>query len=300
MLINYLPFDGTPGNPSQGYMEDLTGNDPTTYAVQNNSTNAYLFADSNPLSYGSLITTPTYISGGGEFLRSNATFSANNTSTWGLNGLVSSTFDRQDIDRGSYWNSFLYRDDNNNGNALVYALGNGGSNFIGFSDLSDNTFLFGVQASNNGPYTVTYKSGDFDDMGTMDPMDDDDAKVSQVLGVNSTVGQTDFLVTNIEFGDGTGNIIYSLWINPTLGPGGPGVADFTVSVPWSNFASNSSIQAGIDSAFFNPGSGLGDGSIDEFRQGTTFAAVAPIPEPSVASLFSLIVASSVIRRRKQR
>lgn len=102
MLINYLPFDGTPGNPSQGYMEDLTGNDPTTYAVQNNSTNAYLFADSNPLSYGSLITTPTYISGGGEFLRSNATFSANNTSTWGLNGLVSSTFDRQDIDRGSY------------------------------------------------------------------------------------------------------------------------------------------------------------------------------------------------------
>ena len=263
-LINYLPFDGTAGAGLESYQTNTSGSSVASFESQNNRTDTYQFANSSPLTYGSLQTTASYGVGGGAFTRSDVTIVANNGSTWANNGNVSSRFSFTNIDRGSLWNSVLLRDDADDDQTMLYSMGTGGGN----NTEGANQYLFGISGADNGGYTARYKS-------------DDDTITDQALSLNMATGQTDFLLFNIEFGDGSGDITYNLWINPTLGAGGPGMADFSQSVAWSVFDSNSSDQVGIDSFYFRPGNGNNDGSIDEFRLGKRLRLrYACRPEPS--------------------
>ena len=278
-LINYLPFDGTAAAGLEGYQTNTSGSSVASFQSQNDRTDTYQFASSSPLTYGTLQSTASYGVGGGAFTRSNIDVSAGNGTAW--NASTSSPFTFRNIDRGSLWNSVLLRDDVDDTQTMLYSMGTGGT----VNTEQGSQYLFGISGADNGAYTVRYKS-------------DDNTITDQALSLNMATGQTDFLLFNIEFGDGTGNITYNFWLNPTLGAGGPGTADFTQSVAWSVFDTNSSDQVGIDSFYFKPGNGNNNGSIDEFRLGTDFASVTPVvPEPS-ALLLGSIGAMIMLRRRR--
>lgn len=277
-LINYMPFDGTPGADLENYTTNL-GNSQTVFESQNSGAGTYQFANGSPLTYGTLQTTTSYGVGGGAFTRSDITIRAGDGSGWNAN--TSSPFTFRNIDRGSLWNSVLLRDDVDDTQTMLYSMGTGNGN----NNEGVGQYLFGISGADNGAYTVRYKS-------------DDDTITNQALSISMATGQTDFLLFNVEFGDGTGNISYNLWINPTLGAAGPGAADFSQSVAWSAFDSNSSEQVGIDSFYFKPGNGNNNGSIDEFRLGNDFASVTPVvPEPSTLILGSF-GALTIFRRRR--
>lgn len=285
MLINELHFDGTPGAGSHGYSNDLTGKDPITWSVQNSNETAYLFAASSPLTFGNLLTTPTYVSGGGSFLRSTFSFPANASTTWGDLGMVGSVSTHQVVSRGSIWSSALIRTDSSSAN-MRYAIG--GRNTI--TSVTHAASNLAISALPNQDFTVTYKSGAT-------------AHGTEILtGFNNVIGETNFVVMNIDYGDGTENITYKLWLNPTPGVTDPGTPDFTATVAWSAMEGTDGRNVGIASAYFQPGSGADQGSIDSIRVGTTYLSVAPVPEPSTYAVFlGLAVMGLVlgIRRRSR-
>ena len=281
-LINYFGFDGEAGSAAHGYVTNLSGTDAMTWSTQSNNETAYTFANTTPLTYGTLVTTPGYVIGGGAYLRGSISLNANSTSTWSALGMVSSPFTNQIVDRGSIWASFLIRRDSTS-DTTNFAIGGAGITAAN----NANTNL-AISATNNAAYTVTYKSG----AGTTH-------STGTIPGTSSSVGNVDFIVMNIDFGDGTGDITYRVWVDPNLAA--PGEAHFSATASWADMLNKSNTQNGVRGAWYYPGSAANRGSLDELRFGTTYASVAPVPEPAaVAALLGLLAlgAALVSRRRK--
>jgi len=94
---------------------------------------------------------------------------------------------------------------------------------------------------------------------------------------------TTLLVLKIDFG---ATSTLSLFVDPDLGQGEPTTADAVATRVGLNFNAIRFVSGGA-------------GSIDEFRMGTTFADVAPIPEPSIAGLAGGSLAFVCLARRKR-
>lgn len=111
-----------------------------------------------------------------------------------------------------------------------------------------------------------------------------------------TIGETVFVVAEYQFvNDGTlTSDVARLWINPTPGV----VAPPTVVAP----IGTSGITTAINSFFiYAHTSSPGDSLVDEVRVGTTFASVAPVPEPAACSIAALAaMAVGVVGRRRPR
>jgi len=111
----------------------------------------------------------------------------------------------------------------------------------------------------------------------------------RVTAANSPVTSLSLLVYKIEFGAGTtlGNERVSLFVNPTLG-----TEPTTISV------SNNFPTFAFDRIRISSGLNAVTGQVDEFRMGTTYLDVAPVPEPSAALLSALGVFGLAVRRRR--
>ena len=114
---------------------------------------------------------------------------------------------------------------------------------------------------------------------------DDQTVVSS--GVDVVPNQTAFLVAHFLFREG--NDLVTLHVNPP-----PGAAEPTGGVTYS----------GRDMPILQPyvsvhGSGAGIyHEFDELRIGSTFADVAPVPEPGAAVLLTGLASAAVVRRRR--
>ena len=115
--------------------------------------------------------------------------------------------------------------------------------------------------------------------------------------VSSTDGATSLLVLKIEFGAGTGgNDKISLFMNPTanIEPGSPSVSSTNIKIgSFNSVGLGAGWTNGVDQT-------TSIGKMDEIRIGTTFADVAPIPEPGTAAavFFGVALMSFAIRRRR--
>jgi hypothetical protein len=115
-----------------------------------------------------------------------------------------------------------------------------------------------------------------------------------------TAGETVFIVGSYEFVSGANNDIARMWINPDAGtfgapsepaatltsaPGG-GIADAFASLLTFNLRDVNTVG--------NPTLQL-----DEFRVGTAWADVTPVPEPSTAALIALgVIGLCAVSRRR--
>lgn len=97
-------------------------------------------------------------------------------------------------------------------------------------------------------------------------------------GVAVTAGQTYLVVVRAAIGGAALSSTANLWINPStnaLGGADPDLGTATASFT----VTNSNFKFGR--LHWYPGSAAGQGSLDEVRLGTTFAAITPVPPPAV-------------------
>lgn len=116
---------------------------------------------------------------------------------------------------------------------------------------------------------------------------------AQYLGTAATM-----LLVRIDLDGTTANDTASLWVNPVLGPNestlGTAQAVYTdVNLDWINgfrFQAGNANLYGTNSTW----------SVDEFRIGTDFNDISPVPEPSVTVLLGVALSGlwRSIRRRK--
>ncbi len=104
-----------------------------------------------------------------------------------------------------------------------------------------------------------------------------------------------FLLVNISGG------VASLWVNPDLSLGEAGLGAANASIAMSEtFTSFDNIRlfgGGLNATTSN---GYGEGLFDEIRIGTSFADVAPIPEPNSMALLAVGLAGWMVNRRRVR
>ncbi len=90
-----------------------------------------------------------------------------------------------------------------------------------------------------------------------------------VTGTAATLGQTFLMVLRIRCAGVLASNVVDVYINPgQLGGAPPAVPSATLSVASSIFK--------FARVYWYPGDGANNGSLDEFRLGTTYAAVAPV------------------------
>jgi len=98
------------------------------------------------------------------------------------------------------------------------------------------------------------------------------------------------IVVNMKLNDNEdGSGFYRVWVNSQQ------VVDYAGDLGFSNVTKNNALRFGQYSNYFEPG----ERTIyfDEFRQGTTFADVAPVPEPGAFAVVALGVGSLVLAGR---
>jgi len=120
--------------------------------------------------------------------------------------------------------------------------------------------------------------------------------VNSTYQSSSTLATTEsFLLVNINAG------VASLWVNPnlSLGQAGLGGADasITLSETFTSFDNIRLFGGGLNSTTSN---GYGEGLFDEIRIGSSFADVAPIPEPTSFAFLALGFAAWTANRRRVR
>jgi hypothetical protein len=117
------------------------------------------------------------------------------------------------------------------------------------------------------------------------------------IGTNTTMASntiprrdtTVFLVVKAQFGNGTNNDTFSLYVNPTPGDAEPAKADASLA-----FVLGQAPSIVLD-ATYAPQAGVTQWQFDEIRIGTTFADVTPkAPAPEPGSLVLAFVGGSLL------
>jgi hypothetical protein len=246
----------------------------------------YAVANSSPLTFGSLLTSGNYGSGGFAYTNLGRRLQTGSLGAFDSAGLVSNPFASPDprpglIDGGAdglgvVWMSILLRRDANPGGNFSIGLYKNGTIWSDFGTEEDPSVSFGLTGGNwvlsNG------KSLSAPVAGT----------------VPNVLGDEFLLVTRIEFNGA--NSSAHLWVNPTgLGGIDPSLGTATASITGRTLDEIAfrNVQIYIDNS-------PNQGSFDEIRLGTTFASVTPIPEPSTvaAILGALTLGVLALRRRR--
>jgi len=184
-------------------------------------------------------------------------------------------FSNANIDQGGVlWFSALIRRD---GSASRLELGFvGDTNTVWQPPLADN---LSVRSENGGSWTLTESAGS-----------------TSSSGVSPVNGTSDYLVVRFDMA-GTSSTAH-LWVNPSnsLLAG----ADLATGTADASLTGLDADAVGFRNLYVYLGSGTGEGSADEFRFGTDFAAVSPVPEPSAALLLFGAGAAKLFLRRRRR
>lgn len=237
----------------------------------------YTVADTTPLSYGSLVTSPDgqYMAGGGSFRNVGRQLDNKSGGVWDSAGKITNPFTIGDIDRGGLvWVSLLIRKDSSS-SFNRYAIGFSSGNVP--ETLPGNVSL----GTNNGATDIFLKGPGT----TGDGID---------TGKDLVQGQTNLWVLRFDF-NGSNSSVHA-WVNPAFATlGGPDLALVTADVSLTGLT-NTSIS------FRNLGLILGfnsnNGAADEIRFGTTYASVTPVPEPASAVALLGLGAAALVRRRR--
>jgi len=111
---------------------------------------------------------------------------------------------------------------------------------------------------------------------------------------------THFYVLRQQTG-ATGNITSTLYIDPPVSSLGVGSAPTAGSLFDNSASPNTTrIPYAFDTVRLGAFNAAGTVRFDEFRVGTTWADVSPVPEPSAAALLALAAGGLLARRRRRR
>lgn len=181
---------------------------------------------------------------------------------WFGNGQALRRFSAAPINTGTLWISWLQTSNTVAGNPTQLRILNG----------SNVLLMFGKHFNNTTDWAI---------------MSDGGGSIQSASGVGMT--GTQFLTASMEFSTGQVN----LYVNPTgLGAGLAPAAGLAAS--WTSGLHFSSgfdrIVTTAETATMN---------VDEFRVGTTWQDVSPIPEPSTYALLGLGLAALVFLRRRK-
>lgn len=106
-------------------------------------------------------------------------------------------------------------------------------------------------------------------------------------GISRTLGDAYLMVMNIAFADG--NDVTKLYVNPSsLAGTAPVSANATLTITNDLY---------FRQMTFLPGYNVGNGDLDEFRMGDSYAAVTPAVVPEPAALLALALGALLLRRR---
>lgn len=230
----------------------------------------------NPMTFGALITSPGYASGGNAFETTGRRILANFGSAWDAAGAVSSPFVDEALDQGVVWASFLWRKEVNNfSNQIVTFHSSSVTWFSGSTPRVDvgyisDEFAPGLSDVGGGKFVAMRYVGS--------------STVDVVTTVPIVIGDTYLMVLKFDFDQD----VVSLYVNPSsLGGPAPVSADATLALD---------ATFGFRSVAWYAGRDPGFGSLDELRIGTTYASVTPIPEPAALGLLAP-AAMLLVRRR---
>ena len=112
---------------------------------------------------------------------------------------------------------------------------------------------------------------------------------SASTGVSRALNQTYLMALKIDFIDASSDRV-TLYVDPT--PGGS-----TPDVIGTSIMTTSDLNIGA--LTFYPGSGSNVGALDEIRFGTSYADVAPVPEPATMLLLGIGGVACIVRRRRK-
>lgn len=263
-LITHEPFDYTAGTSLDVNAAGTGLNGGAGWAegwdVQNN-TASYRAADTTPLTHTNLVSSPGYAVGGGGFTNSGRRVATGFGSAWDTAGAVSDPFGagatawrRGIIDQGTVWASFLFRKTTTNNGRVAFH-----SNNIPWNhDDSSNVDLWVGRIDDNNLRIRTRTLGSVNDNQIIAPL---------------TFNETYFVVLAFDLNSD----VVDVYLDPAPGAVAPALPTLNDVLLGANF--------GFKSVAFYPGSGVDNGSVDEIRIGTSYAAVAPaIPEPATLGL----------------
>lgn len=243
MVLAYEPFVG-PARPVYSEGVPLGFGEPWT--VQNGSTDSYIIAEQSKLTYGSPLTFGQ-LRGYGLGLSGGRDY-LNCGRRLDLNGVFADYLQNGTIGRAgtTLWSSWLVRRDHQDGPGHVAFTASS-------TAWSGGQRQIAVQ-SEGSKWRMLVAPGTLVD-----------------TGVSSVVGQTYLMVLKMEFGP-TNTV--SLYINPeSLGGEAPATPTLVLQ---------STSQLTIQNLYTFNGAGSNQGSFDEFRIGTSYAAVTPVqPYPPI-------------------
>jgi len=240
------------------------------------------------LTFGPLVTAGKSVAGGNAFSshgRRLSTAAAGNP--FSTAGLVSDRFTPQLVDRGTVWFSALARPTATLGTDTVriaFTNVGGGNDAV----ISAGDIVIRGQGGANQFWGVSTNGGNNSAVSTSTP-----------VAANSTV----LLIGKFSLGTGGSNGEFRLWAfnNPNqVTLGGADLADGTAMATLTGQTVESVVgNTGMSfrTLIIRPGTGAGQAELDEFRFGTTFADVTPIPEPTSLAAIGLGAAGLLKRRR---
>jgi hypothetical protein len=251
VLLAYAPLDGAAGALDK--LADGTGWG-DAWSVQNEDVTqpGYSVQATTPLAFGALKRTPSYASGGRLYLGSGRLLAVAAGGPFDVAGYRDATSGLIGVAGKTLWVSALLRADVLEG--------------FTFSLHSSRFVHWDGDPSAPAAVSIGYLGDGCSDAGTRYwcvRVGPNTAAVTRT-SVAMTAGQTVLVVVAIDFGN-PGRVRF--WLNPgSLGGAAPAP---TIDVP--NVTASLALQA----VTFYPGKDAGDGSIDELRFGTSWAAVTP-------------------------
>ena len=247
------------------------------------------------LTFGPLVTAGKSVAGGNAFERHGRRLNTNPGGLPDTLGLVSDPFTPRLIDRNTVWFSALARPTASlGGNAILIAFTNAnGGNQTAIS-AGDIVIRGGAGGGSGGNWGVSTDGGET-------------ATGLASTSTPVTAGETVLLIGKFDFiGASLGEFRLWAYNNPNqVTLGGPdltnasAMATLTGQTVEANASGAGSLGMSFRTLIIQPGNGAGQAGLDEFRFGTTFADVTPVPEPVSLAIAGMAAAGLLARRRGQ-
>ena len=243
-------INGQNDNPTQWF---------AAWSVQNGNNSYYTVQNTTPLTFGSLVTSSdgNYLNGGGNFLSMGRRLPTGSQSIWDANGSVSDPYTAGEIDRGTVWVSFLMRVNSSitswdnakialHGNATPYDFSGGG---LQIATISGNS-SWGIRVGDSG--------------------------AASTLG-SVSVGTTVFVVIKLELSTTAGQNNAYVWMFGNPSAANLGGADLNTGTAMASLTGKNTTDLRFKCIALYLDNAADRISMDEFRFGTSYASVSPVP-----------------------
>lgn len=285
-LITHEPFDYANGQIT-GALNGGTGWN-TGWDPQDGAGTNYAIQDASPLTFGTLLTSDSYMNGGGAFTNNGRRVGTGFLSGWDTAGRVSDPFGggsgQGNIDQGDVWFSALVR--------VNAPLTSWDSARLWFHT-QNIAWAPGGDADNNG--LVIRSNG-----GGAWSVGEGNLGSSTGTSVTPAVGTTYLFVAKFELSLTPGANNAYVWIFDDPADVALGGADLATGTAMGSITGRDTTDLRFKSIGFYLDNATDRMSVDELRLGTTFASVSPVPEPSTYAAIAGALALGVIALRRRR